>query len=431
MTQMASPTVGLSALGGYGQEYLGALLDLHDQRRLRLIGGIDPHPERCSRLNELRARCVPIYPNLTELYREHRPDLLIVSAPIHEHASQTCFGLGHGSHVLCEKPAAATVQEVDQMIAARDNAGKVVAIGSQWSFDPSILRLKQDIMAGRFGRPRRLTSVVLWPRTHSYYTRNTWAGRQRTDNGAWVLDSPVNNATAHYLHNMLFLLGNRLDRSVAPLSVQAELYRANTIENYDTAAMRIWVEGNIEILFYSSHAVKEHIGPTLRAEFEHAVIRMDGLHERLVAYLESGAEIDYGIPHNGVKGKLHAMLEAILYGAPVSCGIEAARAHTICVNGAQECVDDITIFDSSCIEEIDTPEGRLTYVQGLAAALQTCAQAGKLPAEIGFDWACAGCVVNLRGYSAFQKATPDKLRLDNKPFTWHKHPSHLFLTFTR
>ncbi len=400
MTHTHPITVALSGLGGYGHEYLNELLDPRYTSRVTLAGGIDPQPEHCARLAELRARGAPIYPTLEDFYRERSADLLIVSAPIHEHAPQTCLGLRHGSHVLCEKPLAATVQEADAMIATRDAAGRAVAIGYQWSFDPAILSLKRDIMAGRFGRPARLSALALWPRDHAYYTRNDWAGKQKAPNGVWVLDSPVNNAVAHYLHNMLFLLGAQIDRSATPISVQAELYRANAIENYDTAALRVITAESAEILFYASHAVSERVGPILRAEFERGKIRMDDLGDRITAQTADGALIDYGAPDNGVRAKLEAMLNVVEQGASVPCGIEAARAHTVCMNGAQESAQ-IAQFPAAQLREISSGDSRLTCVAGLGAALQACAQAGKLPAELGFDWARPGRIIDLRGYSMF------------------------------
>src|SRR5918992_777122 len=101
------------------------------------------------------------------------------------------------------------------MIRARDAAGRQVSIGYQWSFCPAI---------------QRLASMVLWPRDETYYLRNKWAGRLFTGQGHPVFDSPVNNACAHYLHNMFYVLGDRTDTSAVPARVTAELYRANSIE---------------------------------------------------------------------------------------------------------------------------------------------------------------------------------------------------------
>lgn len=70
-----------------------------------------------------------------------------------------------------------------------------------------------------------------------------------------MLDSVASNSTAHYLQNMLFLTGRQIDRSAEICSVQAEAYRANPIEMYDTCALRIRTKEDVELLFYATHAV--------------------------------------------------------------------------------------------------------------------------------------------------------------------------------
>jgi hypothetical protein len=87
-----------------------------------------------------------------------------------------------------------------------------------------------------------------------------------------VLDSVVSNATAHFLHNMLFLLGPNFGESAFPASLTAELYRANTIENYDTAALRLQTACGTEVMFYATHATLEKVEPVFFFEFEKAVV---------------------------------------------------------------------------------------------------------------------------------------------------------------
>ncbi|MCK5652901.1 MAG: Gfo/Idh/MocA family oxidoreductase, partial [Gemmatimonadetes bacterium] len=149
---MGAPvTVVLVAIGGYGQVYLSALLDEPEGARCRIVGAVDPDPHRCDRLPELEARGVPILPSLEDFYRVGSADLAVISSPIHLHAEHVCLALEQGSHVLVEKPAAAVTADVDAMIDARERARRFVAVGFQWSFAHSILELKKDILAGRFG----------------------------------------------------------------------------------------------------------------------------------------------------------------------------------------------------------------------------------------------------------------------------------------
>src|SRR5690606_34582742 len=109
--------------------------------------------------------------------------------------------------------------------------------------------------SGAFGKPKRLRTIVLWPRSDRYYARG-WAGKLRDQAGNLVMDSVANNATAHYIHNMFYVLGRATDESARPARVTAELYRANRIENYDTAAMRVHTEDGVELLYFGSHAVR-------------------------------------------------------------------------------------------------------------------------------------------------------------------------------
>ena len=98
------------------------------------------------------------------------------------------------------------MQDVDAMIAADSQAAGFCAIGFQWSFSSAIQALKHDILAGRWGAMRQMKTIIGWPRSHAYYGRNDWAGQIRSATGQLVLDSPIANATAHFLHNCFMCL---------------------------------------------------------------------------------------------------------------------------------------------------------------------------------------------------------------------------------
>ena len=219
-------TVALVGLGGYGHIYVNALLDPRSASRVSFVAGVDPAFEACTRLAELNEKRIPIFRSLEEFCAAGRADLVILSTPLQLHCEQACFAMAQGSHVLCEKPLGAHPDQARQMIEVRDRSGLQLAIGYQWSFSAAIQNLKRDISAGRYGRPKRLRTRVYWPRDEKYYGRSSWAGRQRDQAGRPVFDSPANNACAHHLHNMFYVLGETPQRSDWPSMVQAELYRA-------------------------------------------------------------------------------------------------------------------------------------------------------------------------------------------------------------
>ena len=351
----------------------------------------------------LEAAGVPLYPDLETYFAGNRADLAVISGPIQVHAPQTCLALAHGAHVLCEKPAAAAIQEVLEMRAAEQRVGRFAAIGYQWSFSPAVQALKRDIQAGRFGRPLRLKTLVLWPRHRSYYTRNDWAGRLRSAGGHWVLDSPVQNATAHYLHNMFYLLGPTREQSSLPVSIEAELYRANPIETYDAAALRCLTASGVEVLYYAAHCVPEFQNPLMHFQFERGEVRFDGGGDRrFTAHLPGGEVVDYGTPDGAEDEKLAQTLNAVRGGPPPACGLEAASAHILAANGAQQSCP-VWPFPPEQVRITCTEDNQLTWAEGLQEALWAAFEGGLLPVETGrFAWARRGPLLDLRGYTLFE-----------------------------
>jgi hypothetical protein len=265
-------------------------------------------------------------------------------------------------------------------------------------------------MTGDFGRPLLLKTLVLWPRKKSYYNRSRWAGALQSSDGEWVLDSPVNNATAHYFHNMVYVLGSARETSALPMDIQAELYRANPIENYDTAALRCHTENGVEILFFSTHAVSSSRGPTFHYEFEKAVVQYDlDNPQYIVARFHNGQTREYGDPSAEVLNKLWQSVESVRTGALLPCDVRTATAHTLCVNGAQDSMPDITAFPPEWVrtDRDDTTQDSQTWVKGLYEFFTECYDKAVLPSERGtIPWTRKGKTVDLRHYRFFPGGKP-------------------------
>jgi predicted dehydrogenase len=359
----------MAAIGGYGFHYLQALLDDVPAQRATLAGVVDPFATESAAWARVCGLGVPVVNEVEEFFAAgYRADLTVVSSPIHFHVPQSIAALGGGSHVLCDKPLGAALPDVDRLVRARDASGRFVMVGYQWSYSDAIQSLKRDVLAGRYGRPLRLATICAWPRDMAYYQRNTWAGRLRDhDTGAWVLDSPANNAMAHFLHNALFLLGPEMTRSALPAAVTAELARAYPIESADTVASRVLTEGGCEVLFLASHVTERAIEPRFRLECEEGVIVYGETSRRVQGATRDGGMKDYGDPDathqfqklflaidrirsqdTGIASRSRdaetppdAGLEAV---SGEVCGVEAAAAQTVCVIAMHESAPGIVPF---------------------------------------------------------------------------------------
>jgi hypothetical protein len=202
---------------------------------------------------------------------------------------------------------------------------------------------------------------------------------------------------------MLYVLGQKEDGSAKPACLTAELYRANKIENFDTAAVRIITQDGVELLFYVTHAVAETVNPTFCFEFEKAKVLYGGIGESekaIVAVFNDGTRKVYGNPEENTMNKLWMTIDAIKGVKPVVCGIEAASSQTLCVNGMQESVPQIPHFPENLI--MYDENRKITWVEGLSDALKMCYQEWRLPHEAGILWARAGKKINLNGYDYFK-----------------------------
>ena len=400
-----SVSVLLVGIGGYGQNYVRELLTNTVRDDYHITGIVDPHADKSSLVNMVKEKGIPVYKSMEEFYQDKRADYVCIASPIQFHARQTIKALENGATVLCEKPLAPTIQEAHEMLRAQEAVGKEVGIAYQWSFSKAIQSLKKDIIEGVLGKPRRLKTVVLWPRDYKYYNRNNWAGKIKDSSGQWILDSVASNATAHYLHNMFYVLGRKIEDSALPLSLEAELYRANKIENYDTIAARIISEDNVELLFLATHASRENIDPMFSYEFEKGTVCFDQNKDQLItARFRDGREKIYGNPFDGPFEKIWIMLDAARDQKPAPCGIKATFSHLMAVNGIQEAAE-IVDFPENLLRYLRDEEGNesAVFVEGLSEVLLKAYKEWKLPHELGVDWRRKQENLCLLIMSAFQK----------------------------
>ena len=251
---MGKIKVAVVGIGGYGGVILKEIYET-SLEGFEIVAAVEPFPEKTVCYDRICADKIPIYADMETMFAQtkkagKKPDFVVISTPIQYHTEQILCALRHGAHVLCEKPVTGDIADIPVLEESSRKAGKFLAVGYQWSYSNAIQKLKTDIQNGVFGRAQFLKSLVLWPRDRAYFTRSTgWAGKVFASNGKMIRDSIVNNATAHYIHNILYLLGNKTDAAMPATKVEATLLRTNDIQTFDTATVRFLLEDGAQGLF--------------------------------------------------------------------------------------------------------------------------------------------------------------------------------------
>ncbi len=325
----------LVGIGGYGENYIKELM-MRDIPGVELTGVADPFLDKSPWKGPIMERGIPVFRTPGEFYSAGgKADLVVISSPIHTHYDYIVAALDHGSDVLCEKPVAISLDLMDDLIARERKSGLFVAVGYQLCFSRDVLAIKADVLSGLYGKPVRMKSLRLMRRGDLYYARNGWAGKLNC-HGEHVFDSPVSNACAHQIQNMLYLLGPSTETTADVLDVDGELWKGRpSIENYDAAALRIHTDKGVDLLYYTAHCLDERkVGPMGVYEFEKGVIVNQ--EDSFVGTLADGTVRDYSVCEKGERmQKLYDAIACVRTGSRPACTLETSRAHVKCVILAQ------------------------------------------------------------------------------------------------
>ena len=78
-------------------------------------------------------------------------DAISICTPNYCHASITMEALRAGKHVLCEKPAARSLDEALEMQKTKNETGKILNIGVVNRFNDAVNKIKELVEAGELG----------------------------------------------------------------------------------------------------------------------------------------------------------------------------------------------------------------------------------------------------------------------------------------
>lgn len=119
----------------------------------------------CDR-DESRARALAsrhgarAYTSLGEMLVGSRLDAIHILLPPEAHAAAAAEAIEAGVHVLLEKPMVTRAEDADALIDRARAKGVTVGIGHNFLFTPAYARLRDDLRAGRLGRP--LEASIVW-----------------------------------------------------------------------------------------------------------------------------------------------------------------------------------------------------------------------------------------------------------------------------
>ena len=92
-----------------------------------------------------------LYIDVETMFDEADLDAVVNCLPNKMHSSISIQALEAGLHVLCEKPIALSVEEVDAIAGAAKTQGRVVAEAFMYRHHPQTLKVQELVQSGSLG----------------------------------------------------------------------------------------------------------------------------------------------------------------------------------------------------------------------------------------------------------------------------------------
>lgn len=208
----------------------------------RLVAVCDKKLARAQKIG--KAFGISSYVNYEEMVNENKIDVFVVLTESGMHAKNVMELAKYGHSIVVEKPMALTLEDADKMIhLCNENNVKLFVI-KQNRFNLPVIKLKEAIDQGRFGKLFLGTVRVRWSRTQDYYAQDNWRG-------TWAMDGGVlTNQASHHIDLLEWIFGEV--ESVHARSINA----LADIEAEDTAVATLKFKNNALGIIEATTAIR-------------------------------------------------------------------------------------------------------------------------------------------------------------------------------
>lgn len=209
---------------GIGSQHVDAYRTLPELFELRVLCDIN-----LERAREAGARHgIPMaLGSLEEVLDREDVDLVDICTPSGLHFEQTRAALRAGKHVVCEKPIAGSLKEIDALIEEERRSNRRCSPIFQYRFGNGFQKLLHLKRKGVLGKSYLATIETHWKRLPAYYAV-PWRGRWRTELGGCLITHAI------HAHDMLVTALGPIRTVFARTAT-----RVNRIETEDCAVLAL------------------------------------------------------------------------------------------------------------------------------------------------------------------------------------------------
>lgn len=186
--------VGLVGTGHWSEVHLAALQQSRHVGRVTLCGRSSA---RRTDLAGMFSKVAATVAEPEQLYRDPSIDVIEIVLPHDLHAPTALAALAAGKHVICEKPAALTLEQFDQVCAAASQAGRRFLVVMNQLYNPRFEAVRKLVADGLVGRPFLLIENAYSDHSQWYHNPAAWRTRVARAGGGVLIDGGFHMVYKH------------------------------------------------------------------------------------------------------------------------------------------------------------------------------------------------------------------------------------------
>jgi predicted dehydrogenase len=257
--------VGVAGLGYWGPNLARNFDRLAETELHAICDASDAARERWSQ----QFPTARAYADFDELLADDELDAAVIATPVPLHADMAIRALEAGKHCFVEKPLAQSIADAERVVAAAEEAGRILMVGHLLEYHPGVRKLKEIASSGQLGEIRYI------------YGNRLNLGKLRPDeNALWSLG-------AHDVSVLLFLA----DEEPSELHAFGESYMNQPVEDVVFCYLRFpsGLMAHLHLSWLDPHKERRFtiVGSEKMATFDDMELEM-----KLVIY-DKGFDQDY------------------------------------------------------------------------------------------------------------------------------------------
>lgn len=171
-------------------------------RKIASVACVDLDFEKAERFAK-KYKIQKAYSDYETMLDKENPDAIYLAVPHHLHLPMVSQAVERGHHVLCEKPAAATLDQALEMCAMVKKSDRKVGINYQYRYDKACYAIAHAAHNGELGELYYACCNVPWHREKEYFNQSKWhASLEQAGGGTLITQA------SHIIDVAMWILGS-------------------------------------------------------------------------------------------------------------------------------------------------------------------------------------------------------------------------------